>query len=39
MEMKLTPKALKIPLPRYFLDQKTVRDEVLEKVIKDLGVS
>jgi len=29
MDMKLTPKALKIPLPRYFLDKKTVRDEVL----------
>jgi hypothetical protein len=37
--MKLTPKALKISLPRYFLDQKTVRDQVLEKVIKDLGIS
>jgi IQ and AAA domain-containing protein len=39
MEMKLTPKALKIPLPRFFLDKKTARDETLEKMVRELGVS
>ena len=35
--MKLTPKALEIPIPRYYLD-KSPRDQFIEGVIRDLGV-
>lgn len=37
--MKLTPKALHIPLPKFVHDKKGERDITIEKIIKDLGVS
>lgn len=32
--MKLTPKALKIPLPRFVHDNKTARDLTIEKIVR-----
>ena len=39
MDMKLTPKALKIPIPRYVHDTKTSRDQTIEKIVKEQGIS
>lgn len=36
--MKLTPKALSIPLPQYF-NEPTPRDEVVRSIQKELGVT
>ncbi len=38
-EMKLTPKALHIPLPRFVHDVKTARDFIIEKIVKEQGIS
>ena len=38
MDLKLTPKALNLPLPRHFLDP-TPRDQVVKGIQKDLGVT
>lgn len=34
-EMKLTPKALRVPIPKYFKDEKSIRDQSLEKVMDE----
>jgi hypothetical protein len=39
MDLKLTPKALNITLPRYFTDKNSERDEIIEGIIKDIGVT
>lgn len=38
MDLKLTPKALNIPLPRHFTDP-SPRDLVIKTIQKDLGVT
>jgi hypothetical protein len=38
MDLKLTPRALTLPLPRCFLDP-TPRDEVVRGIQRDLGVT
>ncbi len=37
--MKLTPKALHIPLPRFVHDVKSVRDMTIEKIVKEQGIT
>jgi hypothetical protein len=39
MDMKLTPKALKIPLPRFVHDAKNTRDLTIDKIVQELGIS
>jgi hypothetical protein len=39
MGMKLTPKALKMSLPKFVYDKKSSRDLTIEKIIKEQGVS
>lgn len=38
IDLKLTPKALSIPLPQYFNDP-TPRDEIVKNIQKELGVT
>jgi len=38
MDLKLTPKALNLPLPRHFLDPNP-RDQIIKGIQKDLGVT
>ena len=38
MELKLTPKALTLPLPRHFTDP-TPRDNIIKDIQKDVGVT
>ncbi len=38
-EMKLTPKALHIPLPRFVHDVKSVRDMTIERIVKEQGIT
>ena len=36
--MKLTPKALKVPIPRYFRDGESERDRTIKEIIDDMKV-
>lgn len=38
MDLKLTPKALNLPLPKHFTDP-TTRDDIVRNIQRDLGVT
>ena len=37
-EMKLTPKALRVPIPRFFRDGKSDRDKIIDEILDDMKV-